>query len=201
MSRAVTLPIARASMLYRAGLSVFAAIVLFTCCISMSSAAEQRPATEPPAILTINGKIKNTNRGPLDPTSDLLFAYHNLNVTHARHFSREALLRLPQHEARAKVLKLEDATYSGPLLSDVLKEAGATGTTMRVVGLDGYAADFNVAEMAKKDWILALSRSGKSLGIGDLGPLWLVRAQADGETPEVADKEHWVWAAFYIDIQ
>jgi hypothetical protein len=164
-------------------------------------AAAQRPAAETSTVLTVTGNIANTNRGPRTAASDLFFIHHNLNIGRAMRFSREALLRLPPHEVRAKALKLDEASYSGPLLRDVLKEAGATGTTMCVVRLDGDPANFPLAEMAKKDWILALSRDGKALGIGDLGPLWLMRAQAAGETPEVAEQEHWVWAAFYIEIQ
>lgn len=185
----------------RAALSLFAAVLFFASCWGAARAEDEGLAADGPAILTVTGTITRANRGPLDPASDLFFIHHNLSLGRAMRFSREALLRLPQQTARAKVLKLEEADYSGPLLRDVLKEAGAAGAALRIVGLDGYAADFTLDELAKKDWILALSRDGRPLGVGDLGPLWLMRALAPGEPPDVSESEHWVWAAFYIEIQ
>jgi hypothetical protein len=153
------------------------------------------------AVITVSGNVATTNRGPFDPASDLFFAYHNHSFSRAWQFTREDLLRLPQHAARARVLKLGEAEYSGPLVRDVLKQAGATGTTMRIFGLDGYAAEFQLAELEKKDWILALSRGGAPLGLGGLGPVWMMRALAPGEPPETPEQEQWVWAAYYIEIK
>jgi hypothetical protein len=167
-----------------------------------AAAAEDGPRSrEGGAILTITGKVANTNRGPLDPTADLFFIHHNLGIDRAMQFSREKLASLPQHEVHADVQKLGKSTYAGPLLRDVLKEAGVTATTLRIVALDGYGADFPVAEIDNKGWILALARNGKPLGLGDLGPVWLVREQSAGESSDVAEQEHWVWAAFYIEAQ
>jgi hypothetical protein len=177
--------------------SLFIATLLLIAFVHVGSAE----AEEGSAILTITGKVANTNRGPLDPAADLFFVHHNLSIDRAMQFSREKLASLPQHEVHADILKLGNSTYSGPLLRDVLKEAGVTATTLRIVALDGYAADFPVAEIDKKGWILALARNGKPLGVGDLGPMCLVREQGQKETPEAAGQEQWVWAAFYIEAQ
>jgi hypothetical protein len=192
---------ARASTRGRAGTGVFpllAAAFIIACCFARTAAAEQPPAVDGAAVVTVTGNIATTNRGPFDPASDVFFAYHNHSFSRAMQFSREALLRLPQHQVRSKVLKLEEAEYSGPLVRDVLREAGPTGGTVRVFAIDGYAAEFQIADLEKKDWILALSRNGKPLGLGDIGPVCLMRGPVAGDTPE---QEHWVWAAFHIEVR
>jgi hypothetical protein len=182
--------------------SLFAATLLVAFSHIGAAGAEEAPRPlEGAAVLTITGKVANTNRGPLDPNADRFFVHHNLPIDRAMQFSREKLASLPQHEVHADVLNLGKSTYSGPLLRDVLKEAGVTATTLRVVALDGYGADFPAAEIDKKGWILALARNGKPLGIGDLGPVWLMREQGVGEPSDVATQEHWTWAAFYIEAQ
>lgn len=180
---------------------LFAALMVFACAMAGSAAGEPGAAADGPPILTVTGAIANSNRGPFDPASDRLFLHHNLTLGRSMAFSRETLLRLPQHKVRANVLALDESEYSGPALQDVLKEAGATGAACRVVGVDGYAADFPVAEIARKGWVLALTRNGKPLGLGDLGPVWLVRTQAPDEPADIAGKEGWVWAAFYIEVR
>jgi hypothetical protein len=180
----------------------FLALILLAIPHVGAVAAEEAPhSREGGAVLTITGKVANTNRGPLDPATDLFFIHHNLGIDRAMQFSHEKLAGLPQHEVHADVQKLGKSTFSGPLLSDVLKEAGVTATTLRIVALDGYGADFPVAEIDRKGWILALARNGKPLGVGDFGPVWLVREQGAGESSDVAEQEHWVWAAFYIEAQ
>ena len=80
-------------------------------------------------------------------------------------------------------LPLADAiavTFTGPLLAEILKLAGAVPKGIRLMALDGYAVELDAEALAGRTWILALTADGRPLALGGLGPAWLMHAPAVG---------------------
>lgn len=64
-----------------------------------------------------------------------------------------------------------EATGTVPSLFGVLKAVHApTGAKLKVVALDGYAAEFEAKNITAHNWILAMEAEVKPLGIGEPGP-------------------------------
>ena len=138
-------------------------------------------------MLTVSGLVGKTNRGPLDPRKDSLLALQKLDFRKAFAFDRAMLLSLPQGTVTAKPPEFDaPATFSGPLLREVLGFIEAAKVKVTFVAIDGYTGWLMPEDIARSDWILALSANGKPLGLGQQGPLWLINTRADGETPNEA---------------
>ena len=97
-----------------------------------------------PVLLTVSGAITRANRGPVDPSHDLMMYKQKVTFSTARTFDFAALLALPavtlrltlEYDAKVHVLR-------GPLLHDVLAAAGAQPTgkaQLPLRAVDGYVA-------------------------------------------------------------
>jgi hypothetical protein len=153
------------------------------------------------AVLTVGGMVGKTNRGPLDPKRDILLAEHKAEFKSAFAFDRAMLLALPQGTVTAQPEKFDKpATFSGPVLRELLGYLEAAKVKVTVMALDGFAGWLAPEDLQGSDWILALSADGVPLGLGQEGPIWLLKSG----THEVntADPRHgdWVWNVFYIHI-
>lgn len=180
-----------------------AAIVLFTALTTAGTHAvinpKQQAASSGAVILTIAGKIGTANRGPVRPYFDGLFGHHNISFEKGLTLDRQTLKNLPQHVIRAETDQGVKTRFSGPLARDVLAAANITSGSVRVLGVDGFAADYPVADLTTQPWILALNMDGQALGVGDLGPLLLMTGPENGKSFTVKDRDRWVWGVFYIE--
>jgi hypothetical protein len=155
-----------------------------------------------PVLLTVTGAVAETNRGPVDPEVDKLFAFNDVTFEKAHEFDLDALEALPQVTVHADFPKGGAATeFSGPLLEDVLAAAGATGATVTVQAMDGYAVEVPMQELVDKGAVVALKRDGKWLGIGSFGPTQIVFPRSD--RPELADMpdDWWIWQIYHISVE
>ena len=118
------------------------------------------------------------------------------------HITREALKRLPQRSIAARFDNWPSAvTAKGPSLAKVLEVVRAPdGAKLKVVALDGYAAEFEAKDVAFHDWIVAIEADGEPLGIGGRGPTWLM-FDTGGKTLKSEDEALWVWSAFMIVVE
>jgi hypothetical protein len=85
-------------------------------------------------------------------------------------------------------------------LRALLESLEAAKLKVTFTALDGFAGWLAPEDIDGSDWILALSAEGVPLGIGQQGPIWLVKSGAqvvDGSDPKHGD---WVWNVFYIKI-
>ncbi|MEJ7807628.1 MAG: molybdopterin-dependent oxidoreductase, partial [Telluria sp.] len=141
-----------------------------------------------PVLLTVSGAITRSNRGPVDPTRDLMMHKQKVAFSTARTFDFGALLALPavtirptlEYDAKVHVLR-------GPLLVDVLAAAGARATDQAPLllrAVDGYAATLSVAQARARRFIVATHMDGQPMALGGLGPLWAI-PDAD-RVPELA---------------
>jgi hypothetical protein len=121
-----------------------------------ATAALALEAPTGPVVLTVKGKISNTNAG--DTAQFDMAMLEKLK-------GRKGEMETPWTEGKV--------SFEGPLLREVLAAAGATGTSLKVRALNDYAADVP-ADDAKLDTILANKLDGKPMSVRDKGPLMLV---------------------------
>lgn len=158
---------------------------------STGSAAAAAAAAAPaagPTLLTITGAITRSNRGALDPALDQMMAKQKLAFDRAYALDFAALAALPARTIRPTLeYDGKPHTLRGPLLADVLAQAGAkprdaAKVLMRAV--DGYAAVLEMRQLRAWNFIVATHLDGQAMPLGGLGPLWAVY-DAD-RVPEMA---------------
>ncbi|GGW26647.1 oxidoreductase [Gemmobacter lanyuensis] len=89
--------------------------------------------------------------------------------------TREMLDALPEVRIRTSTIWTEgEIEFSGPALLTVLKEVGITSGRVRLAALNDYVIELNVADMTDDYPILAIRRDGKSFGVRDNGPIWVI---------------------------
>jgi hypothetical protein len=110
-----------------------------------------------PVILTITGNITNTN---VDGTAQ---------------FDLAMLEGLEQGTTVTATPWYEGPkSFTGPLLSAVLKAAGADGTMMTVLALNDYATEIPISDVTSYPVILASRLDGEELSVRDKGPLFVI---------------------------
>jgi hypothetical protein len=177
-----------------------ALLVLLTALIAFPTSAET-PAPRGMVVLTVGGLVGKTNRGPFDAERDSLLALQKIEFKNAFAFDRETLLALPQGEVKAQPPEFDAAaTFSGPLLREVLGFVEAAKVKVTFKAVDGYTGWLVPEDIETSDWILALSADGKPLGLGQQGPIWLINTRAEGEGPADDHHGYWVWALIYMHI-
>ena len=153
-------------------------------------------------ILTVTGSVANANRGAYDPDVDKFFGYNEVEFSSATQFDFEALEELKSVKVNADFPKGGDVwEYEGPLLSDVLDAAGASGETVFLQALDGYTIEVPRAELEALGAVLALKRNGKAFSIGGFGPTQIVFPRADREDLSDMPDDNWIWSIYHISVQ
>ena len=92
----------------------------------------------------------------------------------AYHLSEAQLLALPAHSITTSTSWTPRATFTGPLLADILKLVGAHGSQIEVHTLDDYVETIPVSDCGRYGVIVAYSMNGKRLKVSDFGPLFLI---------------------------
>ena len=174
-------------------------------CIALSAwsglAAAETPKATDMVVLTVGGMIGNTNRAPLDKKRDSQLARQNIDFKSAYEFDRAMLLALEQGSVTVQPPELDKpATFSGPLLRDVLGAVEAARVKLTIRALNGYSGWLAAEDVASSDWILALMQDGKPLGLGQQGPIWILNTRKDGKKAADDARGHWVWGVFYIQV-
>ncbi|HEX8604701.1 MAG TPA: molybdopterin-dependent oxidoreductase [Pseudoduganella sp.] len=161
-----------------------------------------------PTLLTVTGAIAQANRGKFDPVTDQMMFKQKLSFDKAWVFDYAGLAALPAVTIRP-TLEYDSKvhTLAGPLLTDVLKAAGAAVTdssriTLRAV--DGYAAAITGAQARRQRFIVATQMDGAPMALGGLGPLWSVydadRVPGMASKPVAERFGSCPWALYHIDI-
>lgn len=171
-------------------------------CALLLPVAAPPALAEGPVLLTVTGDVSAPNRGAVNPDYDKLFVFNDVTFDRAREFDLSDLEKLPQETVRADFPKGGAETeFSGPLLKDVLAEAGASGQTLTVQAMDGYAIEVPLAEMVEKGAVVALERNGRPFGIGNFGPTQIVFPR--GDRPDLKDMpdDWWIWEIYHINVK
>ncbi len=173
-----------------------------------SAVPSQRPSAPGPVLLTVTGAIAKTNRGAFDPTRDILMGKHKLQFQRAWTVDFATLTAMPALTLRP-TLEYDGKAHSlkGPLLSEVLASAGATGadeTKVVLRAIDGYAAIVTMAQLRKEKLIVATHLDGAPMALGALGPLWAVldadRVPERAAMPLASRFGGCPWALYHIDV-
>lgn len=169
---------------------------------SGAAAAQHLPAPAGPVVLTLAGSVEKSNRGPLDPFMDGLLNSHGVSFAKAATFDRAMLEALGMKSLTVHYPGWPKGySFEGPLLRDVLTAAGAKGSTIRFLGLDGYQPEIPVTDAYNHDAVLAIKVDGRPLGIGDRGPVWLVYPRDTDPKLKDMDDAKWLWAGFYMAVE
>ena len=176
--------------------------VLMLVALAAVAAGSDAGAAAGPVLLTVSGSVSTPNRGPVDPEVDKLLAFNEASFSAAREFTLDELQALPQVTVRTDFPRGgPEVSFAGPLLADVLTAAGATGETVTVQAMDGYAVEAPLAEMTGKGAVVALSRDGRALAIGGLGPTQIVFPRgARAELKDMPD-DWWIWQIYHIAVR
>ena len=171
-----------------------------TLCVSPALAGSETESPRDMVLLTVGGLVGKTNRGPVDAKPNVLLA-DKAAFKSAFEFDRAMLLALSQGTVTAQPNTFEKpASLSGPVLRELLGYLEAAKLKVTFTALDGFAGWLAPEDIDGSDWILAFSDDGVPLGIGQQGPIWLVKCGAqkvDSHDPKHGD---WVWNVFYINI-
>ncbi len=177
------------------------ALMLFAAAQAPLQAAElSRPSGA--VVVTVAGAIENSNRPAFDPNKDFFLKYHERKFDKAAEFDSAMLEALGMQTVEIKIDAWPEPVYvQGPYLRDLLSAVGASGQTVALVALDGYASEISWADVEALDWVVGIRQDGKPLGLGQRGPLWVVYTYPDGRALTAADELRWPWATFYIEIK
>lgn len=185
---------------------LLAIIIAFIVAVASSSSYAPKPKPKEPRarpkdtiILLISGRIDDPNIKEIDLNTQVLLKKDNLAFSQAVAYDRNDLLKLKQLQVPSKASK--DCAYSGPALSEVLKDAKVKSTLFQLRSLTGATKTLTGKELDAGGWVLALSRGETPLMIGANGPLLLIQEPAS-QTSHTADEEKaWLPAVYYIDAR
>jgi len=125
----------------------------------IADAGESAPLAPPQdkVVLSISGRVTRTNApGRADFDLEMLAALPQ----------RRLVTRTPWHQG-AQV-------FTGPLLRDVLAQAGADGTLLIAVALNDYRCEIPAEDTRQFDVVLARLQNGEPMRVRDKGPLFIV---------------------------
>lgn len=128
-------------------------------------------------ILTVSGKIENTNRpGAADFDLEMLEALGT--------------------EALSTTTSWTDGIqeFSGIPLRKVMSAVGARGKTVEAIALNDYTYEIEIEDFSRFPVILATKLNGRPLKVRDKGPLWIVYPLDDFREPEqIQIERRMVW--------
>jgi hypothetical protein len=110
-----------------------------------------------PVVLTISGQVRHANGGT------------------AAHFDMAMLAAMAQQSFSTRTpWYSQSKRFTGPLLRDVLRAAGASGNTLRLVALNDYRVDMPFDDAQRHDVLLARLLDDQPMTVRDKGPLFVI---------------------------
>jgi len=151
---------------------------------SLSHAAEPLPPAKGPVILTISGKIEQTNStAGAQFDKEMLEAIGRASIT-----TRSEVSDVPQ-------------VFEGVPLRAVLDRVGAKGKAMRATALNDYVSMVPLEDLQFEP-ILAMRIDNRALTVRDKGPLWIVYPRdAHKVLQDTRYDSRWVWQVSKLNIE
>jgi hypothetical protein len=156
----------------------------FLAAADLSRASEPLPMPKGPVVLTISGKIEQTNGAGV-----ALFDKEMLESLGTASFStRWELSDVPQ-------------LFEGVPLRALLSRVGAYGKSLRASALNDYVAMIPIEDL-KFEPILATKVDGRVLTIRDKGPLWITYPRdANKALQDSRYDARWVWQLNKLHVE
>ncbi|MEE1657753.1 oxidoreductase [Microvirga sp. CF3062] len=150
----------------------------------LSYAAEPLPLPKGPVVLTVSGKIEQTNGKGV-----ALFDMEMLEALGRTSFAtRSELSEVPQ-------------LFEGIPLRALLERIGAQGKSLRASALNDYVAIIPMEDL-RFEPILATKVNGRVLTIRDKGPLWITYPRDQYKVLQDARYDaRWVWQLNKLHIE
>lgn len=152
-------------------------------CALPAAWALDKPAGAP--VLTLSGKISATN------------------VDKKAVFDAAMLGALPQHSFTTSTPWYKaPVKFTGPLLSDVLRAAKASGTTLRAVALNDYKVAIPAEDATRFKVIVARLIDDKPIPVREKGPLFVVYPfDSDSELRTTKYYDRSIWQLKAIEVE
>lgn len=123
----------------------------------MGASLVSASVTPGPALLTVSGSVRR-------PDGERV-----------AEFDLARLEGLPQHQIQTGTpWHTGKPAFSGPLLREVLKAAGAEGKTLRMTALNDYRVDIPADDVQRYDVIVARLLDGRAMTVREKGPLFVM---------------------------
>ena len=107
--------------------------------------------------LTLTGQVRNPNGGT------------------AAHFDMAMLAAMAQQTFSTRTPWYpQSRRFTGPLLRDVLRAAGSSGNTLRLIALNDYRVDMPFEDTQRHDVLLARLLDDQPMSVRDKGPLFVI---------------------------
>lgn len=127
-----------------------------------SSAFADIPMPQGRVILEVSGAIEHGNS-----TSE--------NGSPIARFDREMLMALPTTRIETHTDFTEgEQVFEGVLLAELLSYVGASGTDLRAIALNDYAAILPAQDVQRYPVLLALLHNGETMPVRTKGPIWII---------------------------
>ena len=137
-------------------------VLLFAVWVLMAEHPAQAQNLTGPVVLTVDGSISRADGAAIVK------------------FDMAMLAALPSHVIKTQTPWTEGIqTFAGPLVADVLKAAGATGTNFRAVAINDYGVDIPMVDITSYPVILAITHNDKKMSVRTKGPLWIIYPWGD----------------------
>lgn len=163
----------------------FAAVLCLNVLLAAPALSCSLAPPKGPVVLSVEGQIGKCNEG--------------IEVQ----FDMAMLESLPRHTVITENPWQEGtATYDGVLLRDLSDYVDANGKTLKVVALNDYSADIDVADTQSIDVILAYKRDGQYMPVREKGPLFVVFPFSDQPSLELDQRyAQSVWQVSRITVK
>ncbi len=162
------------------------------------------PSPQGHVLLTLGGAVSQTNLPARSENDGGLLGYLEVQHDGGAGFDAAMLDALEQTEISityGREGNKREIAFSGPLLSDVMKMAGAEGRTARPMAMDGYQAEIAWDSIAAHKPIVATRADGAPMGIGGYGPTMIVFPPTDDADLAQTQSGQQVWALAYIGVE
>ena len=131
--------------------------MLLSCMISTQVLAAELPKPTGKVVLTLSGKIENTNEN-----GKAVFDMASLEKLGVVSFQTAS----PWYNGRT--------TFTGVPMQKLMDYVGAKGTDVKVTALNDYTTAVPLSDFKKYNVILALKINGEYMRVRDKGPLFIV---------------------------
>lgn len=147
--------------------------------------ARQLPQPTGPVLLTVTGKIGQTNRNG------------------AALFDEEMLSGFPLERIVTTTPWTNGIKhFEGVLLSDLLREVDAAGQVLLATAINSYRIEIPASDAGEFGILLALRMDGERLSRRDRGPVWIVYPR--DTIPRIQDERYdsrWVWQLDRLEVR